>query len=74
MINVLTIFSVLLAAAAMTYFGTRKAVHETVDSEAAKVAQRPIPRRWSTLLIVMAVVYCCLLLAGLSWAGWFRIA
>ena len=72
--HVLTIFSVLLAAAMMGYVGTRKAAHEAAQSESASIPQRPIPRRWSTLLIVMTVVYCLLLLAGLSWAGWFRVA
>jgi len=74
MTNLLTIFTVLLAAAAMTYYGTRKAVHETTQSDAPSVPQRPIPRRWSTLLIVVAVLYCCLMLAGLTWAGWFHVA
>jgi hypothetical protein len=74
MIHVLTIFSVLFAAAVMGYFGTRQAVRETVQSGAARPPQHAIPRRWSTLLIVMAVVYCFLLLAGLSWAGWFHLA
>jgi hypothetical protein len=74
MIHVLTIFSVLFAAAVMGYYGTRQAVRETVQSDAARAPQRAIPRRWSTPLIVMAVVYCFLLLAGLSWAGWFRVA
>ncbi len=74
MIQVLSIFSVLLAAAVMGYYGTRKAVHKTTEPDAASVPKRAIPKRWSSLLIVLAVVYCFLLLAGLSWAGWFRVA
>ncbi len=34
---------------------------------------RALPKRWSNLLIVLSVVYCFLLLAGLSYAGWFRV-
>ena len=49
-------------------------VQETSESDAASVTQHAIPRRWSSLLIALAVVYCFLLLAGLSWAGWFRVA
>jgi hypothetical protein len=33
-----------------------------------------VAKRWSNALIVMTVVYFCLLLAGLSYAGWFRVA
>ena len=74
MIHFLPIFSVLFAAALMGYFGTRKAVQESAESEAANVPARAISKRWSTLLIVLAVAYCFLLLAGLGWAGWFRVA
>jgi hypothetical protein len=35
--------------------------------------QRALPRRWSNLMIVLSVLYCFLLLAGLSYAGWFRV-
>jgi len=34
---------------------------------------RSLPNRWTNLLIVLSVVYCFLLLAGLSYAGWFRV-
>jgi hypothetical protein len=74
MIDVLAIFPVLFAAALMGYFGTRRAVEETVESDETSVPQPAIAQRWSTSLIVLAVVYCFLLIAGLSWAGWFRVA
>jgi hypothetical protein len=74
MITVLAIFSVLFTAALMGYLGTRKAVQKTAESDFAGVPQPAIAKRWSTPLIVLAVVYCFLLLAGLSWAGWFRVA
>ncbi len=74
MIQLLPIFSVLFAAALMGYFGTRKAVQETAESDEASVPRPAIAKRWSTLLIVLAVAYCFLLIAGLSWAGWFRVA
>lgn len=35
---------------------------------------RMLPRRWSSFLIAMTVVYFFLLLAGLCYAGWFRMA
>jgi hypothetical protein len=74
MINVLTVVSVLFATAAMGFLGTAKAGRAPAEAEAEVQPQRAIPRRWSTLLIAMAVVYCILLLAGLSYAGWFRVA
>ena len=74
MIHILSIFSVLFAAAVMGYFGTRNAVQEISEPDATSALQRAIPKRWSSLLIVLAVVYCFLLLAGRSWAGWFRVA
>jgi len=74
MTNVLTIFSVLFTAALMGYLGTRKAAQRTAESDAASAPQPAIAERWSTPLIVLPVVYCFLLLAGLSWAGWFRLA
>ena len=72
----LSLLSVLFAATMMGYFALGKdggaaAQVEEIDQDSPR--QRPIPRRWSNLLIAMAVVYCFLLLAGLSWAGWFRL-
>jgi len=44
------------------------------ESDEANVPQPAIAKRWSSILIALAVVYCFLLLAGLSWAGWFHVA
>lgn len=73
----LSILSVLFAATIMGYFAMGKAgraAAQVQQVEQDSPRQRPLPRRWSNLLIAMAVVYCFLLLAGLSWAGWFRLA
>ncbi len=74
MINVLTIVSVLFATAFMGYLGTAKATPAQAKTDVEASPQRAMPRRWSTLLIFMVVIYCMLLLAGLSYAGWFRVA
>jgi hypothetical protein len=74
MTNVLTMLSVLLTALLMGYPGTPKAAQKTAESDFASGPQPAIAKHWSTSLIVLAVVYCFLLLAGLSWAGWFRVA
>ncbi len=74
MINFLPIFSVLFVAALMGYFGTRKAIQKTAESDGGSVPRGANAQRWSSLLIVLAAIYCFLLLAGLSWAGWFHVA
>jgi hypothetical protein len=70
--TVLSIVTVLFATAVMGYRGAAKADEPAVEAEAPHARQ--LPKAWSTLLIAVTVVYCVLLLAGLSYAGWFHVA
>lgn len=74
MTTLLYIASVLFATALMAFLGTRKTTRVAVEIEPRSARQHSIPRRWSNLLIVLTVVYCFLLLAGLSYAGWFHVS
>jgi uncharacterized membrane protein YidH (DUF202 family) len=70
--TLLPIVFVLLATVLMAFLGAGKA--RQVAAEVEVESSRQAPKRWSSLVIVMTVVYFCLLLAGLSYAGWFRVA
>jgi hypothetical protein len=72
--TLLSIVTVVLAAAIMGYLGLGRSSHVTADVEVENPRPVSIPKRWSTLLIAVTVVYFFLLLAGLSYAGWFRVA
>ena len=74
MTALLYIVPVLFTMALIGFLGTRKPARVRADIEPGNSRHHSIPRRWSNLLIVLAVVYCFLLLAGLSYAGWFRVA
>ena len=68
----LSILTVLLATVVMGFIGLRKQV--PVEAVSENPRKRNLPKRWSNFLIAMTVVYFFLLLAGLGYAGWFRIA
>lgn len=72
--SILTVIAVLFATAAMSYVATAKASEPAASNETEAPRQRQIPKPWSTLLIAVTVAYCVLMLAGLSYAGWFRVA
>lgn len=72
--TLLSIVSVLLATVVMGFLGAGKAGQAAAEVEVENRRQHALPKRWSNLVIVMTVVYFCLLLAGLSYAGWFRVA
>lgn len=38
------------------------------------LGKRALPKRWSSFVIALTVVYFFLLLAGLGYAGWFHVA
>ena len=71
--TVLSIITVLFATALMGYVGMTKAGQPAGETDADTPRQRQLPRAWTTLLISVTVAYCCLLLAGLSYAGWFNV-
>jgi len=58
----------------MALLGAGKAGQVAAEVEVENGRPHTLPKRWSGLVIVMTVVYFCLLLAGLSYAGWFRVA
>ena len=69
----LSIVSVLLATFLMGFLGLRKP-RTTAEVERENPQPRALPKRWRTVIIVITVLYFFLLLAGLSYAGWFRVA
>ena len=72
--TLLSIVTVLFATALMGYLGLSKPGQVAAEVEVEKPRTRTLPKRWSNIMIVMTVVYFFLLLAGLSYAGWFRVA
>ena len=72
--TVLTIVTVLFAAGVMGYGVIGKPAASAVESDAEVPRPRALPKSWSSLLIALTVLYCFLVLAGLSYAGWFRVA
>ena len=72
--TLISIFTVLFATAFMGFIGIGKAGQVPQDVEIETPRRRALPRRWSNFLIALTVVYFFLLLAGLSYAGWFRVA
>jgi hypothetical protein len=72
--TLLSIVSVLLATVLMGFLGATKSGPVAEEVEVENGRPQVLPKRWSNLVIVMTVVYFCLLLAGLSYAGWFRVA
>ena len=72
--TVLSIVSVLFATALMSFLGFSKPGQVAAEVEAENPRPRALPERWSNLLIALTVVFFFLLLAGLSYAGWFRVA
>lgn len=72
--TLLSIVSVLFATVIMAYLGVAKAGQAAAEAEVEKPRPIALPKRWSDLIIMLTVVYFFLLLAGLSYAGWFRVA
>ena len=69
-----SMLSVLLATVVMGFFGMGASGRTPAEVEVENTRKRTLPKRWSNLVIAMTVVYFFLLLAGLSYAGWFRVA
>ena len=73
--TLISIFSVLFATALMGFIGLGKTDQGSEESlEIENPRRRALPKRWSNIIIVLTVVYFFMLLAGLSYAGWFRVA
>ena len=72
--TLLSIATVLLATVLMAFLAAGKSDRVAAEAEVDNGRPQVLPKRWSNLVIVMTVVYFCLLLAGLSYAGWFRVA
>lgn len=72
--TLLSIVSVLFATVFMAFLGSGKAGRLAAELEVENPRQRALPKRWSSLVIGMTVLYFFLLLAGLGYAGWFHVA
>lgn len=67
------LFSIVATLFATDAFGFSRSTHARRMPAPVKSARRR-PARWSNLVIALTVVYCFLLLAGLTYTGWFRLA
>jgi hypothetical protein len=72
--TLLSIGTVLSATVLMAFLAAGNPGEVAAEVELENRQQKALPKRWSSLVIVMTVVYFCLLLAGLSYAGWFHVA